>query len=458
MGREVARLVPRTKPIEEAVLSFDGARFHDCLTDLHGNAAGPARILRARALLRLNLPGDVLEALGALPAGETFTHAQSAEIGIVRAAASMRVASYTRAHQSLANAWVHVVSAGDVAIEAEFAYYEALLAWLEGRFEEAVASALAIDALAVPDEAWLRPSATYLVSLAATKARALELRAFDAGRVGKLADQMRLLRRGLAVLRDDAYPDRFVEVGLLRNLAIVVRETGSLADAEAIAKRVDDLAWTPELGEQRYHIVRALGWCRALAGDHVGALRRFREAARLASAPAWQLFAVVDRAYLSIELGQHICAEEEIAHARDLSLAIDWEKTAGEEASALLLLAQLVAGRDPAEAERLLERYRAARAHGSALAFGALDPRVKASESYARGHVALARGDAVAARRLFIEAFATWHQIGSKWRAALAASDLDRLCGDVRYARYAEREIAKRPTSWLALRRAALAS
>jgi hypothetical protein len=331
------------------------------------------------------------------------------------------------------------------------------LAWMLGRYEGASAGLAGIERLTVPDEAWLEPIEPYIISLAATQARALELRAFEAGRTGKMHEQLRLLRRGLGVLRSDARPDSFVEAGLLRNLAVVARELGAQADADAIGRRIAELEWTPDLAEQRYHIVRSLGWCRALAGDHVGALRRFREAGKLAVTPAWQLFAVVDRAYLAVELGQHIFADEEIDHAVDLSLTIDWTKTAGEESAALLLLAQLVAKRDPAEATRILERYRSACRRLSALVFAPLDPRVKASEYYARAQIALSQGDGGAASILLVDAFKTWHEIGSKWRAALAAGDLARLGRDARYARYADREAQRRPDSWLALRRVAAA-
>jgi hypothetical protein len=453
VGREVARLRPRAKPIEDAVLAFQSARLRECLGALHGNATIAASLLRARTLLRLNRADAALETLPPLAHDGDASHATIAETCILRAAALARTSRYAHAHDALAEAWVHVVSAANVALEAEFEYYDALLAWLEGRFPAAEAGARSIEALAVPDEPWLAPPAGYPVSLAVTRARALELRAFEAARNGRLLEQARLVRRGLAMLRDAAPPDRYVEASLLRNLAISARETGCVADAEAIGERVAVFEWTPDLAEQRYHIERALGWCRALAGDHVGALRRFREASRLAVTPPWQLFAVIDRAYLAAELGQHISAEEEVAHACELAASIDWDATAGEESSALLLLAQLVAKRDAEEATRLLERFREARKHASALAFGPLDPRLRGSESYARAQVALGCGDRFTAIAFLTDAFEAWNRAGSKWRAALAASDLARLGAGDTFARFADREIHKRPTSWLALRR-----
>jgi hypothetical protein len=457
LGREVARLHPRTKPIEEAVLAFDGARLHDCLSDLHGNSSLDAATLRARALLRLNRPQAAVDALARIHAVDA-SEAQLAEASIVKAAALTRVSAFAEAHDEFAEAWVRVVSVGNVAMEAEWDYYRALLDWMEGRHELAASAMLALEEMVYPEESWLQPVAPYVISLAATQARALELRAFEAGRNGKLQEQLRLLRRGLAVLRWDGHPDPFIEAGLLRNLAIVARETGSSVDADAIGKRIGEMDWSGDLGEQRYHIVRALGWCRALAGDHVGALRRFREAGKLAMSAEWQLFTVVDRAYLAVELGQNIFGDEETLHALELSLTIDWAKSGPEECAALLMLAQLFAKRDTTEATRLLERYRAARKNAPGLAFATLDPRVKASESYTRAHIALGNGDDAEAAVLLAEAFAIWHEIGSQWRAALAASDLARLGVHERYARYAEREAERRPLSWLALRRAGVAS
>jgi len=453
VGREVARLRPRAKPIEDAVLAFQSARLHECLGALHGNATVAAALLRARTLLRLNRPDAALESLPALESEDGAPHATIAETRILRAAALARTSRYAQAHDALAAAWVHVVSAANVALEAEFEYYDALLAWMEGRFPAAEAAARAIDALPIPEQTWLAPPPGYAVSLAVTKARALEMRAFEAARTGRPLEQARLVRRGLAALREAAAPDRFVEASLLRNLAISARETGCAGDAETVGKRVEAFEWTPDLGEQRYHIERALGWCRALAGDHVGALRRFREASKLAVTPAWQLFAVIDRAYLAEELDQHISAEEEVTHALELAASIDWNATGGEESSALLLLAQLVAKRDSNAATRLLERFREARKHASALAFAPLDPRLRGSESYARAQIALGRGDRFGAIAFFADAFEAWNDAGSKWRAALAASDLARLGAGEAFARFADREIRKRPSSWLALRR-----
>ncbi|MBD5655856.1 MAG: hypothetical protein IAI50_11855 [Candidatus Eremiobacteraeota bacterium] len=433
-------------------MAFDDARLGACLGDLYGNDSFDAALLRARALLRLNRADAAVQELPAMTDVEAATHAQIAEGYVLRGAVLTRLSEFDNAHAAFAEAWVHVVSAGNAALEAEFEYYRALLAWMEGRFDDAAVTALVVEGVLEREELWLRPSVPYIVSLAATQARALELRAFEAGRVGKLHEQSRLLRRGLAVLRWDGHPDRFVEAGLLCNLAIVAREIGSVADSDAIAKRIAEIDWPADLTEQRYHIVRALGWCRALAGDHVGALRRFREAGKLAVTVAWQVFAVVDRAYLAVELGQQIFADEEIDHALELSLGVDWAKAGAEEAAALLMLAQLLAKRDSAEAALVFERYRAARKSASGLSFAALDPRLKASEEYARAHIALGRGASAEAAVLLAEAFSTWHRIGSKWRAALAASDLARLGVDERYARYAQREIAKRPQSWLALR------
>ena len=453
MGERVVALEARGASFDRALEAYRAARFVACTRSLHGQDGLAERTLRARALLRLDRSQEAAQALAAVPGPGETSHQPRAVALIVRATAAMRSRDFRAAEEDFAAARIDVYSTPNPDLEGEFEYYCAILRWAQGDFvggEAGARQVLQIEGSpdgTVPDD----PKA-FVTPLSVTRARAMMILAFEAAREGRFRAHVDLLLHALAELDCGDWCDPYCEAVLLRDLAFGARELGLSSVATLARKRTAAMSWTPELAEQHAHVLRSLGWCAGLAGDHLSALRSLRLSADLAPAPTWRLLALTERSYLARALDQSILAEEELRLAQDLSRSIEWERTAGEESIGLLMLAYLTADRDPAAAQAWVARYDSLRENSSPLLFGRPDPRARAVELFAKASVAEAEGTRSRAIALARDALALWDRVGCTWRAALAAMYLAEVTGNAEYFDYVERESARYPRAWFALR------
>lgn len=216
-------------------------------------------------------------------------------------------------------------------------------------------------------------------------------------------------------------------------------------------------AWTDDISRVKFTTLEALGWCSALHGDTVDALRLFRSAAEAASTVPERVLIAVDRALLARESGSRAFALEEVEHALKLSDGFDWNGAAGDYRTALLSLAQVSAPIAPARAREALDRYTRIRSAMDASFAARLEERVRAEEAYTAGIVLRAEGRLSASAERLTFAFSTWERIGYEWRAGRAALELAELnAGDV-FRLAVARELSRRPESYFADRARAVA-
>ncbi len=291
----------------------------------------------------------------------------------------------------------------------------------------------------------------YIVTLQSIRSRHLSGLAAIESVAENYFEAASLLRDGLEEFSLSEAPDAGTEASLIANFATLVRDL-DLEDEEYVRERLRSLRRTAYLMPNVFHILRSLGWCRALRGDHLGAFRDLREAGAAAVSPSLQLIAAIDRAILAQGLSQQLTARDELERCQDLAARIDWERVSGDERIALLFLAQTLAPVRARAGRAMLERYQWIRAKLSPRSFAGIDRRLRADERYTEGVVAKAEANDAVAVRAFLDAFEIWEAIGYRWRAALAAIELAVLTKDSRYAGYAAAEAVKRPGSWLAER------
>ncbi|HTU82774.1 MAG TPA: helix-turn-helix transcriptional regulator [Candidatus Acidoferrales bacterium] len=157
-----------------------------------------------------------------------------------------------------------------------------------------------------------------------------------------------------------------------------------------------------------------------------------------------------DRAWVSRIAGERASFEAEALSAAEIALSLDWTRPAGEESSALLVGAEMLARVDVSIAAALLERHAEAHrrvAHSMALR---RDPKIAALRSVAESAVASAKGDVNAARRAAKTAFDLYDGQGAQWRAAWCALMLYRAgCGD-EWLAVARTNVAEYPHSFVA--------
>ncbi len=351
-------------------------------------------------------------------------------------AACARAGLQTRLDSALIEARAHVWSTSSISVNAEFEYYEAIRAWVAGEMLVSVQHARRALHREAPE----------------VQVQALTLIAAVHARNGDYRAQVATLDEALGALSLFSERDVGLEAGVLLHIAAPTADLHLVDLAAQVSLRAKSLAWTADIASQQCQVLTELAWGRSLVGDHLGAFRLLRSAADVAPTPPARLLAILHRAFLAKELGEHVMAAEELDFAQRLAEGILWDETSGDERDSLRLLAELVAAVSPERAQRLLDRYRAIKTPISPLFLATSDRRWRAEECLAFGVVARAQGQMERAHTLLEEAFDIWSKINYIWRATRVAIELAEISDDARFVNYARSHIEQFPNSWLARR------
>jgi tetratricopeptide (TPR) repeat protein len=423
-----------------------------CLAILAHHAGPEADALRARCYIRDGRPHDALSFLSGIDV-PALPHRAAAELLILKFASAIVAGDAEAADTALIEAKARSYGVGSVELESEFRYYCGLFAWTQGRYTEAHDELTALIEARSDVPTWLvDTTCAYTFNRGYWVARAYELLGMTAALKGDFASQSAHLLRAFEEYDRAACVDVRVEAAMLSNLAVLVRDLQTPELEAFVRERCERVAWNRALLDHRFLTLRALGWCHALGGDHLGGLRHFRGSADAAPSKALRITALLDRAFIAGELNERFFASEELELACRLASEVDWEHSAGSERMVLLDLARSLADVDVVQARRMLERYAAIRTGMSSLEVYANDRRRRGEECLARAAVARAEGQADRATMLFKEAFEIWNAIGYEWRAAATALEIFALTFDSAYLAVVAREAAARPHSWIARR------
>ncbi len=225
------------------------------------------------------------------------------------------------------------------------------------------------------------------------------------------------------------------------DLALVACEIPSPAAAATVATALDKHpVWSAGFSTEHFYALRSLAWCKALAGDALGAFRYLREAGALAeslgNAPLRAII-LLDRAKFARNAGEEHWRANELAAAIDLLREVDWPHTSAYERTVLPLLAEVLAPTDAQSAAAALARY-------STLS-NARDPIALA----ARGIVHLADGRKREGVRDLSNAYDAFERAGSEWRAGKVAIALAQATGIERWRLLAIENLEFYASSWL---------
>lgn len=405
-----------------------------------------AASLRARAFNRLGRPSQALREM--MLAGAQTSHLHRGEQAVIQMSSLIKLRRFEDAAAMLSEVQPYVFGAACAPLEAEFEFYGALLQFSERNAQGAADGAVRVFEV----EASPFARNEYFAPLEVTQALALELLGLIAARRERYVEQAAHLRDALRVIERASAKDVFVFTSLLANLSFVVRDLDFENDAEYVRSKLSSINWTSDLEEKRFHILRSLGWCCALRGDHLAAFRDFRQAADSTSTLPLRMLASLDRAQLARELHEGILAHDELELADDLSRRVDWESIQNEDRTILLTLCRELSAVSAIGARRAYDRYCSIKSKISPQLLADFDRRSRALETFAHASVLRAEGQFGRAVLLFEEAFQIYDQVGYHWRATEAAIQLGELTGSERYLEYARRETSARPNSWLASR------
>ena len=439
--------------LDAAVSSFYSADYDECLKFLGCELTAPAITLRARSLIRMRREDEglavIASALKTQPAGY-----HEAEWSTVRVIALTSLGRFADAKVAIDKARGPVARLTSAAMQAEFDYAEAMLGWSVCDYEQVNRSVHQI--LSASFDSQLAPRTTgqnfFAVHQREVRAKAYDLLGVLAAVRENYDEQAALVVMAFEELDKVGIVDKFFETRLLYNLAVIARDLDLHESFDFVSQRVSEYEFSPCTKLTEFNIRRALGWCSANRGNHLGALRQFRLSADAAPSIPWRIIAILDRALLARELHESHSAQEELDYALRLYQNVDWEATRDEERSALLILAQHLAASDPAKARVVLNRHESLTTPLPFSSLGAHDRRFAADIAYGTAQVLRAEGRFKESIARLMDCYEVWTQIGYTARAASAAADLAELTHNRHYLHAALREAERRPQSWFATR------
>jgi len=443
----VTRLSPRISSFEDALVAFRAARLQTCLSHLSGIKSVPAALLRARTFLRTGDPGS---ARATLHVDESSDLRNRGEVALLLRVSLSRLGEEERSNDALQEAHVFSISSADTTLEAEVEYYRGAIALGNRDLHEGRAACL--RGLEIANSPVPFGKAHQVVPLAHVVSRIEELLGIIEAGDGHYRGWLDYARKALATLDSCVVSDAYQEAFALRNLAILARDFDTEDDARILAARVPKFAWTEDVRRVEFATIEALGWCSALHGDAVEALRLFRRANNLASTDPERILVGVDRTLFAREFGHRPMVLEELEHAFDLADTFDWETAAGDYRLALLALAQAAAPITQSRARITLDRYTSIRNSMDSTFSARIEPRARAEEAYTHGLVLRAEGRLTASTEHLQTAFETWNRIGYEWRAGRAALELAELDAGEVFRLAVRRELFQRPDSVFATR------
>jgi DNA-binding CsgD family transcriptional regulator len=283
----------------------------------------------------------------------------------------------------------------------------------------------------------------------AGKIRSQHLRSYILARQERYREQAQAVSDVLDLIGEKR--EHFAEdwYAAVHTLAVLAREMPVESLAKRARSEVDvDFSWSPDFATSRFQALKAVAWCRALAGDELSCFRYLRLAQHVNVGPVWKTILHLDRAYFASIVGEEQWAANEFSSAEDLAERIDWEETIGEERIALLLLAELATTHAPKRAPFYIARFNHLGKLRSNLQHFAFDDRLSAMAAYSTGLVHLASDDE-RAERFLRTAWGTFDRIGYDVRAALAAMALYRATRKARWLHLAEDKLEGYPHAWL---------
>ena len=381
----------------------------DCAPDV---VTSEAVLLRARSLLRLDRPAEASEHLRSMVAVHRSIDARIAA-RMLDADAVGRMGDPQRALEML-EAILLEADAGGVhpTIRSEIAYFSAVALWMLGRNDLARS---AIRNVSGPEAdivaAWC---ASLLVFIDVAEHR--------------LTDAVTHSVEALSLYRSCSARDRMLEASIIVKFAILVSEIPVDEEIYAAARHaIERISWTDDLGRHGTLALTHFAWTTLVRGDELSAMRYLREAVGLAPSDAWRVHALAERGILYRLLGQRLASIDQLEHAKSIATEVDWSSCSGEEALALVTLAEALAAFDPDAAARAYEGYASLSTATSPHNGARRDKKDEAYKASVRGSIAVAQGDNESAIRDLKHAFALFERMGYRRRMLEVAVTLSRL-------------------------------
>lgn len=174
------------------------------------------------------------------------------------------------------------------------------------------------------------------------RARYLILRGFAAAGSGDVARQLELSDAAVRILRAEAPDEVYLLASVTFVMALLLREL-PWQGYEYIEQLERELPWPHDLELWRFHILRMLGWKRALSGAYLDAMQYLLEATLHTGDGLRRAYALLDRASIAIFANERVTASSEFRVAAHILDTVDWEQVQDETLLVLPYAAQVAA-------------------------------------------------------------------------------------------------------------------
>jgi DNA-binding CsgD family transcriptional regulator len=265
---------------------------------------------------------------------------------------------------------------------------------------------------------------------AALRARHMLLQGLLAAASGAMKEQLKCAQKTLDLLESNAPNETYLIAFATNIIALLLRELAQRSGLARLERLERRLEWTEDLNSMHFQVLRTIGWSYALNSEYVPALTNIARSTYLLSDSISRMYSHLDRAMVSIFAGERTSAQADFETAQRLSAGVAW-KTIHSEGVAVLPLAAAVASY--LQLAKPAQQF-CALAHATHKQIGSFwglahGPRLEAFIAEADALARASRNHrtaAEAARR----AYATFEQIGYRWRAGRMATLLHTLTAD----------------------------
>jgi DNA-binding CsgD family transcriptional regulator/tetratricopeptide (TPR) repeat protein len=282
-----------------------------------------------------------------------------------------------------------------------------------------------------------------------TRLNALHLESWILSREARARDQARVLMELLRSL--DAHSTSHMEhrVRATQTLAALARELFVPEAVSIVERNLELVEWPSDFDIVRFQATKALGWAKALQGDYFNAFRFLKQSASVAPDAAWRTMAICDRAYLARVRDQDLWFRQELSDAEESAGIANWEEREDESVVALLLLAELFAPVNAAQASEYLARFHSIADIRDPRSLMRRDIRFEALVNYTSGVVDIELGNRKLGISRLRAAMKTYEQVGFEWRAARAAIHLYDATKKSAFLDLADKWLRNYGSSWL---------
>ncbi len=390
-----------------------------------------AALLRARALLALDRPGDVGAILERVRKEAKGTE-ETVLVQMLAGAALTRTSARERGHALLDEA-AALAGRGAKRLSAEVAYYRALSRWSARQLPEAEAII----------EAAL-PAATGVI-----RSRLLQLLGWIDVRRENYAAAAPSFTAALEALDAADGADVKGRARILNALGIIAAETIDLRLGRLVRRQYHACTWSDDTRIERFYVLEYLSWLSLLEGEIVRAWDERQLALSLTVDSSHHALALIGAALVSTVVGDRFSASRYLEVAGALLLRGDQVDLDVERRIAMLSFAIAVPPAELETAQKVLALYDRTRPRRTEMLSIEGDRRLEAYELQARGKVALAEGHTAQGVALLERSLELWTRLSYRLRAALTADDLRTATGDRRYAQIAIDALRNTTNAWL---------